>query len=71
MKREIWMKCGIAIVAGLLAGTAGAQSIYSACELGQVDQVEAILDKDSALVNSKDNNGFTPLHWAAGVAVAM
>src|SRR5450830_1667515 len=69
MKRVLWMGCGLVIIAGLLAGTAGtagAQAIYSACELGQVDQVKTFLDKDPALANSKDNNGFAPLHWAAG-----
>ena len=66
MKRVLWMRCGVAIVAGILACTAGAQEIYSACELGQVDQVKTFLDKDPALANSKDNNGFAPLHWAAG-----
>ncbi len=67
MRHTIWMRgCGMAIVAGLLAGPAGAQAIYSACELGQVDQVKTFLDKDPALANSKDNNGFAPLHWAAG-----
>ena len=66
MKRVLRMGCGLAIIAGWLAGTAGAQAIYSACELGQVDRVKTFLDKDPSLANSKDNNGFAPLHWAAG-----
>jgi len=66
MKRKTWMGCGLVIIAGLLASTAFSQAIYTACELGQVDQVKTFLDKDPALANSKDNNGFAPLHWAAG-----
>ena len=66
MNRVLWMGCCLVIIVGLLAGMAGAQAIYTACELGQVDQVKTFLNKDPSLANSKDNNGFAPLHWAAG-----
>ena len=40
--------------------------IYNAAVFGDLKSVEALLDQDPALVNSRDKYGFTPLHGVVG-----
>jgi ankyrin repeat protein len=42
-----------------------AAEIHQAAEAGDLAKVKALLEKDPALVNAKDENGRTPLHSAA------
>lgn len=41
------------------------QEIHEAARQGDTTKVKALLEKDPELVNAKDKNGRTPLHWAA------
>lgn len=42
----------------------GSTDAHKLASLGELEQLKAILDKDSSLVNVRDRNGWTPLHEA-------
>ncbi|MFZ2055593.1 MAG: ankyrin repeat domain-containing protein [Candidatus Aminicenantales bacterium] len=42
-----------------------AAEIHQAAEAGDLAKVKTLLEKEPALVNARDENGRTPLHWAA------
>jgi ankyrin repeat protein len=42
-----------------------ASTIFDAAKDGNLERVKALLKDGPDLVSSKDNNGLTPLHWAA------
>ena len=56
-----------AVTATLLVATATvhAAGIHDAVKAGDRAQVEALIETDAALVNARDEDGRTPLHWAA------
>ena len=58
---------GLATVLTVLAWTMPAFSgeIHDAAKTGDLAKVQALLKDNHDLVFSKDNNGGTPLHWAA------
>jgi len=41
-----------------------AQDIHEAAKEGYLEKVKMLLEKDPQLINTKDENGRTPLHWA-------
>jgi len=45
--------------------TAHASEIHQAAEGGDLAKIRALIEKDAGLVDAKDENGRTPLHWAA------
>ena len=51
-------------VTSLLATTAFADPIHDAARTGNLNAVQTELDK-GVDVNARDNDGWTPLHWAA------
>ncbi len=48
----------------LLAASARPAEIHDAAKAGDLAKVQALVAKDAALVNAKDETGRTPLHWA-------
>ena len=38
--------------------------IHEAAGRGNLDTVQAVLTENPGLASSKDDNGYTPLHWA-------
>jgi len=44
---------------------AGAVEIHEAARSGDLEKIKALVDSDPTLINAKDENGRTPLHWAA------
>jgi TolB protein len=54
----------------LLAGTARAQEIFNALRKGDIPAVKALVEKTPAILDSRDGNGLTPLHYAAGMGDA-
>jgi cyclase len=57
--------CNALVVCLLWAAPASAQDISEAARGGDLGQVRAWVEKDSQLVNSKDNEDRAPLHWAS------
>ncbi len=57
------------IAAVVLVGTAFADPIHNAALSGRLAGVQAQLDK-GVDVNVKDEDGYTPLHWAATKEIA-
>lgn len=47
------------------SGIAWSGDIHDATAAGDVEKVKSLLAVDSGLVNAKDKDGETPLHWAA------
>jgi len=47
------------------ASSAFCGEIHDAAASCEVIRVQALLEENPALINSKDKNGATPLHWAA------
>jgi len=61
-----WHICSSALMALLLWTTPGlAQDINEAASQGDLAQVKTWVEKDPQLVNFKDKDGRTPLHWAS------
>ncbi|MGH7982835.1 MAG: ankyrin repeat domain-containing protein [Candidatus Udaeobacter sp.] len=52
-------------VVGFLLAQGATEDIYAAVVVGDVDKVAAFLKQDKKLVNARDTDGRTPLHWAA------
>jgi ankyrin repeat protein len=63
MKRPVGIWTGILALA-LLAAPARPAEIHDAAKAGDLAKLRALVEKDAALVNSKDETGRTPLHWA-------
>jgi ankyrin repeat protein len=58
---------GIVILAGFLitfGGLTFADQIHELAQKGDLEGVKALIEKDPELVNAKDKDGRTPLHWA-------
>jgi ankyrin repeat protein len=56
----------------LLAASARPAEIHDAAKAGDLAKVQALVAKDTTLVNAKDETGRTPLHWACrGVHVEV
>jgi len=52
-------------IAGLiLSASLSASEIHEAVRTGDLRKVRALVEKDAGLINVKDENGRTPLHWA-------
>ena len=51
-------------VVDALRCSAGELDLYEAAALGDVDRLQKLLGADASQVNSKSNDGFTPLHLA-------
>jgi len=59
---------GIVILAGFLitfGGLASADQIHELAQKGDLEEVKAMIEKDPGLVNIRDKDGRTPLHWAS------
>ena len=54
---------GLMVLAGLAAQAFPAE-VHEAAKSGDLAKVRALVDKDGALVNVRDESGRTPLHWA-------
>lgn len=52
----------VALASGRLAFCG---EIHDAAKAGNLEQVKALLKANPDLISSKDDNGVTPLHWAA------
>jgi len=63
MKRPVGIWPGILALA-MLASLARPAEIHDAAKAGDLAKLRALVEKDAALVNSKDETGRTPLHWA-------
>ena len=58
---------GIVILVGFLIAFGGmsfADDIHEFAQKGNLEGVKSLIDKDPELVNARDNDGRTPLHWA-------
>jgi ankyrin repeat protein len=58
---------GIVILAGFLitfGGLAFADQIHELAQKGDLESVKTLIEKDPELVNAKDKDNRTPLHWA-------
>ena len=58
---------GTGILVGLLLALGGmsfADDIHEFAQKGDLEGLKTLIEKDPALVNAKDNDGRTPLHWA-------
>lgn len=58
---------GIGILVGFLIAFGGgvfADDIHEFAQKGNLESVKALIEKDPELVNAKDKDGRTPLHWA-------
>ena len=58
---------GIGILVGFLIAFGGmsfADDIHEFAQKGDLEGVKALIDKNPELVNAKDKDGRTPLHWA-------
>lgn len=66
---------GIGILFGVLLALAGlslTDNIHELAQQGNLDGVKALIEKDPKLVDAKDQDGRTPLHWACrGVHLDM
>jgi TolB protein len=49
----------------LLAGTARPQEIFNSLRNGDIPAVKALVERTPAILDSRDRNGLTPLHYAA------
>ena len=52
-------------VAQILIDDGANYDAYAACGLGDVDQLQALVDADAKVARVADAYGMTPLHWAA------
>ena len=52
-------------VARILIGDGANYDAYAACGLGDVDQLQTLVDADANVARVVDGYGMTPLHWAA------
>jgi ankyrin repeat protein len=57
-------------LAQLLKSRGAKLDFQSTCALGSVDEIRTILDKNPAMLNQRDQNGWTPLHYAASAGNA-
>src|SRR5437879_155136 len=48
-----------------LVGNGATEDIFTAAIVGHADKVAALVKQDKKLVNAKENDGKTALHWAA------
>ncbi len=68
MRREIMKKImGLGILLGSLlvfGGPVSADEIHELAQKGDLEGVKAVIEQNPDLVNAKDNDGRTPLHWA-------
>src|SRR5689334_20361847 len=65
MRSDIGIKLLAAMLIGLTSSiTAFSGEIHDVAHDGNLEKVKALLKGDPDLVFSKDNDGFTPLHWA-------
>jgi ankyrin repeat protein/glyoxylase-like metal-dependent hydrolase (beta-lactamase superfamily II) len=65
MKKTKWTCLAGFLFVFALFSLLQAAEIHQAAEAGDLAKVKILLEKDPALVNSRDENGRTPLHWAA------
>jgi ankyrin repeat protein len=59
---------GIMILVGFLinlGGLASADQIHELAQKGDLEGVRALIEKDPELIDAKDKDGRTPLHWAS------
>jgi ankyrin repeat protein len=59
---------GIVILTGFLitfGGVASADQIHELAQKGDLEGLKAMIEKDPKLVNIRDKDGRTPLHWAS------
>ncbi len=59
---------GIVILTGFLitfGGLASADQIHELAQKGDLEGVKAMIEKDPELINARDKDGRTPLHWAS------
>ncbi|MHB9134068.1 MAG: ankyrin repeat domain-containing protein [Armatimonadota bacterium] len=56
---------GLLLALVLVLGAAWAGEIHDAAKAGDTVKLEALLKADDKLLTAKDDNGLTPLHWAA------
>ncbi|HUU38846.1 MAG TPA: ankyrin repeat domain-containing protein [Candidatus Desulfaltia sp.] len=65
MRRTKWTcLAGFFLIFGLFSFLQAAE-IHQAAEAGDLAKVKALVEKDPALIKAKDENGRTPLHFAA------
>ena len=64
MKRTVTLSVAVLIV-GLAWNSAPAAPIHQAVSSNQLATVEKLIEADSSLLELKDRNGYTPLHYAA------
>ncbi len=64
MRNRLFISALLAAVPALALPSAGAE-IHDAVKAGDLARVRTIVESDPALVDARDENGRTPLHWAA------
>src|SRR5262245_30427213 len=55
----------VALLFGLVTGSAKAAAVHQGAEEGRLEMVEAALAEDPECIASPDENGYQPLHLAA------
>ena len=61
----VFIVLSLLFVCGILSLTVNAQEIHEAIKAGNLDKVKALIKENPAIVNQQDEDGLTPLHWAA------
>ncbi len=57
--------CAVAVLTVAWCGIALCGEIHDAAKSGDLNKVKALLEANPTLISSKDENGWTPLHFAA------